>query len=64
MEFAKFWIYLGSVTLCSYFPLWEWECLSYVQPVIVFWKHIWFYRFTAGEEFCLRVSHISGFTHR
>ena len=62
--FATFWVYWGFVTLSFCFLLWEWGLLSYAQPITEFGKHIWFYRFSAGEEFCLRISHISSLTHR
>ena len=36
-----FWTCLGPVTFfLSYFFLLEWECLLYICPTIVFWKHM------------------------
>ena len=23
----------------SYFSLWEWQCIAFVHPTIIFWKH-------------------------
>ena len=40
-----------------FLPL-EWECLSCAYSTLGFWKHIWFYRFTPGEEFCLGIESV------
>lgn len=47
--------------LPSCFSLLQWDCLPYGCSSVVFWKHVavWLHRFTAGEAFCLRMSHTS-----
>lgn len=46
---ARSWTNLNPSSLSSSMPLWNGECLSYAHPVTVFWKHILFHRFIAGE---------------
>ena len=50
--------------LLSDCPLWEWECLSYVDATTIGSR--WLLRFcrsTDGEDFCLRKNHSLSFTH-
>ena len=65
MEFALLvldWLGTCYPFLLSNFSLLEWECLFYACPTIVFrlclgsTELVWFHRFTAGEEFCLRMN--------
>lgn len=42
----------------SHFFLLEWKSLYFGVTELV-----WFHRFMAGEEFCLRISHITSLIH-